>query len=199
MTQTTGTPAGYLQEALASTMGFEGSVPWMYLDSPGLVTVGIGRMLPNAAAAQALPFQSPHGGPATLLQIAQDFNRVKSMKPNQSAGFYRAATSVKLLSADIQALFLSVITSVDGELKRMFPRYPSWPVSARLAAIDMLYNLGSARFRAYAHMLSALDQQDFLTAAKECARNAKDPSFAARNLWTRTSFLDAEQEAQASA
>jgi GH24 family phage-related lysozyme (muramidase) len=35
---------------------FEGSVPYMYLDTTGNVTVGVGKMLPNAAAAQKLGF-----------------------------------------------------------------------------------------------------------------------------------------------
>ena len=36
---------------------FEGSIPFMYVDSTGNVTVGVGNMLPNAAAAQKLAFQ----------------------------------------------------------------------------------------------------------------------------------------------
>ena len=35
----------------------ECNVPYMYLDSVGLVTVGVGFMIPTAEAAQAYPFQ----------------------------------------------------------------------------------------------------------------------------------------------
>ena len=35
---------------------FEGCVPWMYRDTVGKVTVGVGLMLPDINAAQALPF-----------------------------------------------------------------------------------------------------------------------------------------------
>jgi len=35
---------------------FEGCVPWMYRDTVGKVTVGVGLMLPDAKTAQALPF-----------------------------------------------------------------------------------------------------------------------------------------------
>jgi GH24 family phage-related lysozyme (muramidase) len=35
---------------------FEGCVPWMYRDTVGKVTVGVGLMLPDVRAAQALPF-----------------------------------------------------------------------------------------------------------------------------------------------
>jgi len=46
----------YLEQSLEKLKEFEGSVPWMYRDTVGKVTVGVGFMLPNAEAAQALAF-----------------------------------------------------------------------------------------------------------------------------------------------
>jgi len=34
----------------------EANIPWMYCDSRGNVTVGIGHLIPNAEAATKLPF-----------------------------------------------------------------------------------------------------------------------------------------------
>jgi len=42
-------------QSLAQLKTFEGCVPWMYRDTVGRVTVGVGLMLPDAAAACALP------------------------------------------------------------------------------------------------------------------------------------------------
>jgi GH24 family phage-related lysozyme (muramidase) len=45
-----------LTETLAALERFEGSIPWMYNDTAGKVTVGVGLMLPDAVAAAHLPF-----------------------------------------------------------------------------------------------------------------------------------------------
>ena len=44
----------YLDDSLAHLEIFEGTVPWMYLDTKGLVTVGVGEMVANAARAESL-------------------------------------------------------------------------------------------------------------------------------------------------
>jgi len=50
--------SGTFDQSLAQLKTFEGCVPWMYRDTAGKVTVGVGLMLPDAAAACALPFQT---------------------------------------------------------------------------------------------------------------------------------------------
>ena len=48
--------SGYLEQSIERLTQFEGSVPWMYLDTVGKVTVGVGSMLPDARAAGTLRF-----------------------------------------------------------------------------------------------------------------------------------------------
>jgi hypothetical protein len=83
----------YFAESLAQLKLFEACVPWMYLDSVGKVTVGVGLMLPNAYAASALPFTLV-GAPATPAQIAADFARVAALAPDRLPAFYRAPSSL---------------------------------------------------------------------------------------------------------
>ena len=45
--------ATYLEQSLEKLKEFEGCVPWMYRDTVGKVTVGVGLMLPDVEAAQA--------------------------------------------------------------------------------------------------------------------------------------------------
>jgi len=40
--------ATYLEQSLAKLKEFEGCVPWMYRDTVGKITVGVGLMLPDA-------------------------------------------------------------------------------------------------------------------------------------------------------
>ena len=49
--------ATYLEQSLWKIQEFEGCIPWMYRDTAGKITVGVGLMLPDAEAAAALPFQ----------------------------------------------------------------------------------------------------------------------------------------------
>lgn len=188
----------YLDEACNKIEGFEGRVPWFYLDEFGNVTVGVGRMLPNVAEAQALPFQL-NDMPARLDQVAEDYERVKAMVPNHLPTFYLSSQSVKLGEGDIDALLYSVVVDVDRRLRQSFLHYLSWPKSAKLATIDMLYNLGGRNFMLYKHLIRALMAEDWTTAAKESGRNIEDAAFAARNYWTRVCYLDAEVEATTAA
>src|SRR5215467_10964918 len=55
----------YLDDSLAHLEVFEGTVPWMYLDTRGFVTVGVGELLANAAKAETLAFVNPDGQPST--------------------------------------------------------------------------------------------------------------------------------------
>ena len=79
--------ADYLEQAMAKIKEFEGSIPWMYLDTVGKVTVGIGLMLVNEIAAHGLPF-TVGDRPAKLDEIGREFARVSAMKPGQLAKFY---------------------------------------------------------------------------------------------------------------
>lgn len=57
----------------------------MYRDnrSDGLITAGIGNMLPTVEAAMKLPFMF-HGAPATDDMIATAYEKVHAMKPRRS-------------------------------------------------------------------------------------------------------------------
>jgi GH24 family phage-related lysozyme (muramidase) len=180
----------YLEKAMVKIRFWEGTVRWMYLDEPGLVTVGVGQMLPNVNAAQLLPFLIG-GQTATAEQIAADYERVKAMRPAQLPPFYCCSSAVTLADGEINLLLLRTVKAIDLELEHAFVRYAQWPTGVKLATIDMVYNLGLSGFREYTHLNAALEIQDWTRAAKECGRNVHLASFAARNYWTRTQFMNA--------
>ena len=102
----------YLDECMAKIEEFEGRVPWLYLDSPGLVTVGVGNMLPNVMAAERLPFHLA-GTPATTDQIKADYKRVAAMSPNHLPTFYLCSSSLRLNDYTIEALLFRVVAETD--------------------------------------------------------------------------------------
>ena len=178
--------ASYLDESLKKLEEFEGSIPWMYRDTVGKVTVGVGLMLPNAAAACRLPFQM-NGVPATEAQIAAEFARVDALPMGRAALFYRAPGKPELTPTEIDSLLRTVLAGFESELRNALPGYDALPDGVKLALLDMIYNLGPAGLlKGFPKMMAAIDKGDWAKAATCCERRGPG---AARNVWTREQLL----------
>jgi GH24 family phage-related lysozyme (muramidase) len=179
----------YLDDSLAHLEIFEGTVPWMYLDTKGFVTVGVGEMLANAAKAQALAFVDLGGQPSTQDAILAEFNRVSSLIPAKVAAFYRSSTSPVLSHAAIDTLLMNHLNFFDTQLSTRFAAYADFPDPAKLGLLDMIYNLGvTGLFKGFPHFIGCVDNQDWLDAAANCHRIGPSQ---VRNDWTRQQFLAA--------
>ncbi|HEV2178259.1 MAG TPA: hypothetical protein VGW33_13825 [Terriglobia bacterium] len=179
----------YLDDSLAHLETFEGIVPWMYLDTKGFVTVGVGEMLANAERAQSLAFVDGAGQPSTPDAILGDYNRVLALAPARLPGFYRATTSPILPHASIDALLLQHLTYFDGQLGQEFTNYAAFPDPAKLGLLDMIYNLGvTGLFHGYPSLMRFVRNGDWTNVAAQCHRNGPSQ---ARNDWTREQFLAA--------
>jgi GH24 family phage-related lysozyme (muramidase) len=180
--------ATYLEQSLAKLKEFEGCVPWMYRDTVGKVTVGVGLMLPDAKAAQALPFVVGARA-ATPEEIAAEYARVDAMAMGRASAFYKTPTSLVLTQQTIDAKLTSVLAGFEADLRGQFPRYDALPDAIKMALLDMIYNLGPAGlFKGFPHLVAAIQTGSWQHAAEHCMR--RGPS-AARNDWTREQFLSA--------
>jgi GH24 family phage-related lysozyme (muramidase) len=167
---------------------FEGCVPWMYRDTVGKVTVGVGLMLPDAKAAEALPFVVGARA-ATPEEIAAEYARVNAMAMGRASAFYKTPTSLGLTQQTIDAKLSSVLTGFEADLRSQFPNYDALPDGIKMALLDMIYNLGPAGlFKGFPHLVAAIQTGAWQQAAEHCMR--RGPS-AARNDWTREQFLSA--------
>ena len=176
----------YLEQSLEKLKEFEGSVPWMYRDSVGKVTVGVGLMLPDAKAAQALPFFLDKR-PATPEEIAAEYARVDAITMGKAAGFYKTPISLELTQQTIDAKLLSVLQRFEADLRGEFPRYDNFPDAIKMALLDMIYNLGPAGlFKGFPHLVAAVQAGNWSLAADHCTRRGPAPS---RNDWTKQQFL----------
>jgi len=179
----------YLDDSLAHLEVFEGTVPWMYLDTRGFVTVGVGELLANAAKAETLAFVNPDGQPSTQDAIVDEFNRVSGLVPAKVAAFYRSPASPVLPHALIDTLLMNHLNFFDGQLAGRLSNYASFPDPAKLALLDMIYNLGQVGlFQHFPHFMAAVGKQDWLGAAANCHRVGPSQ---ARNDWTQQQFLAA--------
>ena len=180
--------ATYLEQSLAKLKEFEGCVPWMYRDTVGKVTVGVGLMLPDAKAAGALPFVVGARA-ATPEEIAAEYARVDAMAMGRPSAFYKTPTSLVLTQQTIDAKLGSVLAGFEADLRSQFPHYDALPDGIKMALLDMIYNLGPAGlFKGFPHLVAAIQTEAWRQAAEHCMRHG--PS-AARNNWTRERFLSA--------
>ena len=176
----------YLNASLEKLEEFEGSIPWMYRDTVGKVTVGVGLMLPDAEAACRLPFEVC-GVAAGQTEVRAEFARVDALPTGRPALFYRVAGKPELTQAAIDALLLTVLTGFEGKLRESLPGYDALPDGAKLALLDMAYNLGPAGLlRGFPKLISAVRAGDWARAAACCERRGPG---AQRNAWTRQMFL----------
>lgn len=187
----------YLDESVSQTEVFEGRVPWIYLDPKGNPTTACGFLIATLNSALVLPFQiidamTKMQRPATQAEISADYSRVKNSTfgPQFAAGYYKWAMSVFLENAVIDEMLRGVLLQCDDDLRNLFPKYPTFPDPAKLALLDMRYNLGLRGLEEYVELARCLDAitPDFMGAAAECGRNQGDRGFQKRNDWTRAQF-----------
>ncbi|HSY68290.1 MAG TPA: hypothetical protein VK813_06600 [Edaphobacter sp.] len=180
--------ATYLEQSLAKLKEFEGCVPWMYRDTVGKVTVGVGLMLPDAKAAEVLPFVLGARA-ASPGEIAAEYARVDSMTLGRASAFYKIPSSLELTQQTIDAKLKSVLEGFEADLRIRFPHYDALPDGVKMALLDMIYNLGSeGLFKGFPHLVAAVEAGAWAQAAEHCMR--RGPS-EARNAWTRQQFLSA--------
>ena len=179
----------YLDDSLSHLELFEGIVPWMYLDTRGYITVGVGEMLATAPRAQSLAFVDTNNQAVNPDVILSDYTRVLTLPPARLAAFYRSSSSPTLPHAQIDSLLMEHLIFFDKQLSQQFPTYSSFPDPAKLGLLDMIYNLGAiGLFRGFPTFMGYVQNRDWPNAALQCQRNGPSP---ARNGWTKQQFLEA--------
>ena len=168
---------------------WEGRIPHMYLDTKGLVTVGVGKMLPDVATAQALAFvRRADGLAASAAEIEADFTAVSAQPKGKLASSYKAHTALDLPDAAIDALLRIVVDGFEADLKTNYAGYDTYPVPAKRALLDMIYNLGTAGLLKFKKLEAAVEASQWTEAAAQCHRVGPSEE---RNDWTRDLFLEA--------
>ncbi len=155
----------------------EGVVSHLYLDTVGLVTVGIGRMLPSPGDCATLGFVRLDGSPAVDEEKREEWLTVKAMEKGHVASFYEPHCKLRLPESAIDAEFYRVLGCFIATLKARWAQFESFPESAQLGLLDMVYSLGQKGFLMnYPRMCAAVDMRDWRSAAAQCARRGVSAS-----------------------
>jgi GH24 family phage-related lysozyme (muramidase) len=150
---------------------YEGCIPYMYRDTKGYVTVGVGHMIPNVVAAQKLDFVTSTGQKASAEEIKADYDAVKAHTKGLKASNYKSKTKLILKQADIDALTNKHIASFESELKNIYLEFDKFPSEVRLALFDMIFNLGMPKLKNnWPTFDSAIKAEDWKKAAENSNR-----------------------------
>ncbi|MDQ2776601.1 MAG: hypothetical protein M3Y57_17035 [Acidobacteriota bacterium] len=178
--------------------GYEGNVPYMYLDSRGLVTVGAGFLMRTAQDAALFTFwkNQPAINPAineaqraTPDEIEKEWAAIKGNQYPHLADYYRPFTTMTMSQPDIDAQLTKNIDQFEGQARQLFAEWDRFPSAAQLALLDMIYNLGS--LTAFPALVGSAKKKDWATCAKECRRLGPSDQ---RNEDTKNRFLAAANE-----
>src|SRR5713226_6347252 len=109
----------------------EGVFSHMYLDVVGLVTIGVGFMLPNAAAARALKLiRRDSAAPAAAAEKAQDWESVHAQDKAKRASTYKKFTKLDLPDSEIDRELESRLDDFAKNLSQRFPQFDEFPDKA---------------------------------------------------------------------
>lgn len=171
---------------------YEGFIEHIYRDSKGFATVAVGHMMPNVQAAQQLTFYTKNGVMATAAEIKVDYDAVMKQPANRLAAFYKRFTTLKMNQTDADLLTNKHIDAFYKELKLIYPDFDKFPSEAKLALIDIIFNVGMTNLKnRWPTMNAAIKVKDWATAAANS--NRKAPISSARNKYVKDLFIKASQ------
>jgi lysozyme len=122
----------------------EGRRKSMYLDSKGIMTVGVGFNLEEKSARQRIE------------SLGVDYDDLCAMRTS-------------LTDAQIDELFSDDLDTGIADAVSRVPDFWNQPDDVQVAMVDMIFNLGGPGFSAFHKLIAALEVNDYLTAAAEMA------------------------------
>lgn len=161
---------------------FENSYSYIYLDSKGLPTVGVGHLITSADAASTLPFHNADGTLATEQEIKDMLADVKSHPQSAeclagdtskcyAASHFAQYSTLRLEQADIDALTKKHLTDFDADLHRIYADFDTYPAAVKKSLYDMIYNLGASGLEnKFPTFTKAIKDRDWQKAADESHR-----------------------------
>src|ERR1051326_4447536 len=172
---------------------FGGSIPFMYADIKGLITVGVGNLIDPVTLATALPFRFKNkpgiAAPGTLAskdQITAEWQKLKNDPTLAKRGHTACEpiTDLELNDSAIDALIAQRLAGNESFLKKQssFKDFDTWPADAQMALLSMAWAMGPGAFSGFPHFSAACQQKDFKTAAAQSRMNeAGNPGLVPRN------------------
>ncbi len=151
---------------------YEGYTPYMYSDSKGYVTTGIGNLIDPIGSALGLPWKRPDGSLASQQEIIDAWNTVKQAYPGVQSTASQSLTSLRLDKDGIAKLVHGKMSANQGVLSSRYPGIAKLPADSQLALHSYSWAWGPAFSRVWGALgqqfdaaINAQPHPDFITAA----------------------------------
>ena len=164
---------------MAKLKDFEGEIKFMYLDSKGYVTIGVGILLASASAAKSagIGFKNRKTNKtATGDEIEQDYDAVKVAPKGLKEEKYKQYTQLDA-TGGLDARLKKEIAKAKADAKSYFPDFDNLPDGAQWALVDIAFNTGGDGLKKFVKMKTALEaamksktKEDWEAAAEESHR-----------------------------
>lgn len=189
----------------------EGRTPFMYEDTKGYMTTGVGNILPlQLALTLAWRVGSQTGRLATKAEIEAEYWRMKALPLEKAGGFaYRKHAQLFLDEASLDRLVENKLKGVSNQLRLRIRDLDQWPLDAEVGLTSMAWAMGDGRIfdGTFPKFVAHIRRRNFaeytlrngkseLTggAAKECKMvDADNPGVKPRNVMNRILFQNAAE------
>lgn len=146
-------------------------IPHLYLDTLGLVTCGVGHMVPTPGAMAGIEMVCGSGLTATQAQKEAEFAHVKGLEASKLPAYYAQRTILRMSPAAIDALQESDVAAFDAALRGLIWGFENLPEPAREALLDMAFQLGAGGLVSkFPHLMAAVKARDWNACAENCHR-----------------------------
>jgi GH24 family phage-related lysozyme (muramidase) len=173
------------QELAAQIALFEGQTNYLYKDTSGAITLGVGLLFANAQALldSGIPFYRKDGSPVVeTALIRAEFAFMARLPKGRRATYYGKQAQLfadeRALSAHLykrlNLAWQDARTFYQMRAKMAaaapFVKFDDLPTPAQCALADMAFNLGLTRLLAYTKLRQALRVGNFTLAAQQSTR-----------------------------
>ncbi len=148
----------------------EGRCDWMYGDRKGLVTTGIGQMLPTPQSALAFDWRNADGTASSISAVEAAWMTIRNHGElaGHGGGAYRGLTSIRATQASIDARVLSTVDAFEVTLRAQWPGWYVAPPSAQKGLMRLAWALGPAFAVEWPKLHAAWVSGEWETCADEC-------------------------------
>lgn len=175
----------------------EGVIDYLYQDSLGKVTIGIGNLIKNIDDMTRIDLLTHEGIKASEQQKREAYTRVYNAPGYRSDGrplaapYYKKYSKPRMTCAEIKKQLSTSVLKFYNEIKIIFPCFDTFPHEAKLACMDMLFNLGMTALNSkWPRFKSAVKKRNWQEAAVQSYRYQLSKR---RNSDIRLLFLKAHE------
>jgi GH24 family phage-related lysozyme (muramidase) len=158
---------------------FEGDWDFMYQDSKGFVTIGVGILLKDASAAKGSGISYKNretGKTATPAEIEADWKAVKAAPKKLKEAKYKQYTKLDA-TGGLDTRLKKELGQAKSNAKSYYPDFDKLPDNVQWALVDIAFNTGGDGLKGFTEMKKLIEKamqsktkEDWEAAAKESHR-----------------------------